>query len=119
MGSSSEQNGFRIDLAALPSVEALKDDWLALEVTWGTGFAERLEVIADRRLDMRIRMLGGTHIGAAGEQGRGNVVLIPAGVARGFGPAAAGRAETPRDKLFGLPLPRERSWRAAVVRHDR
>jgi hypothetical protein len=44
---------------------AAPDDWLALEVTWGTGFAERLEVIAGRRLDMRIRMLGGTHIGYA------------------------------------------------------
>ena len=41
------------------------EDWLRLERTWGVGFAERLQAIADRRLDMRIRMLGGTHIGYA------------------------------------------------------
>lgn len=41
------------------------DDWLALEQTWGAGFTHHLQVIADRRLDMRIRMLGGTHIGYA------------------------------------------------------
>ncbi len=41
------------------------DDWLALEQAWGAAFAQRLWVIADRRLDMRIRMLGGTHIGYA------------------------------------------------------
>jgi hypothetical protein len=40
-------------------------DWLALEQTWGTSFAERLEIIAGRGLDLRIRMLGGTHIGYA------------------------------------------------------
>ncbi len=41
------------------------EDWLTLQRTWGAGFAERLQAIADRRLDMRIRMLGGTHIGYA------------------------------------------------------
>jgi hypothetical protein len=40
-------------------------DWLTLQLAWGTGFAERLQAIADRRLDMRVRMLGGTHIGYA------------------------------------------------------
>jgi len=41
------------------------DDWLALAQTWGERFAQRLEAIAARRLDIRIRMLGGTHIGYA------------------------------------------------------
>jgi hypothetical protein len=40
-------------------------DWLTLEQTWGSGFADRLAAIADRRLDLRIRMLGGSHIGYA------------------------------------------------------
>src|SRR6202034_467721 len=40
-------------------------DWLALGEAWGSRFAERLQVIAAGRLDLRIRMLGGTHIGYA------------------------------------------------------
>ena len=41
------------------------DDWQALEQSWGPRFAEHLQAIAARRLDMRVRMLGGTHIGYA------------------------------------------------------
>jgi hypothetical protein len=41
------------------------DDWLALGEAWGARFAERLQVVAARRLDLRIRMLVGTHIGYA------------------------------------------------------
>jgi hypothetical protein len=41
------------------------DDWRALERTWGARFAQRLRAIAARRLDVRMRMLGGTHIGYA------------------------------------------------------
>jgi hypothetical protein len=41
------------------------DDWHALEQTWGEQFAPRLRAIAGRRLDIRMRMLGGTHIGYA------------------------------------------------------
>jgi hypothetical protein len=40
-------------------------DWLALEEAWGSRFAERLQVVAARALDLRIRMLGGTYIGYA------------------------------------------------------
>jgi hypothetical protein len=50
------------------SAEALggaPDDWLALQEAWGTRFAQRLQIIAGRLLDLRIRMLGGTHIGYA------------------------------------------------------
>ncbi len=41
------------------------DDWLALQQTWGALFAARLRAIADQRVDMRVRMLGGTHTGYA------------------------------------------------------
>jgi hypothetical protein len=41
------------------------DDWLALGDAWGARFAEHLQAVAGRRLDLRIRMLGGTHIGYA------------------------------------------------------
>ena len=41
------------------------DDWARLADTWGEDFAQRLATVAGRRLDMRIRMLGGTHIGYA------------------------------------------------------
>jgi hypothetical protein len=40
-------------------------DWLALGAAWGVRFAERLQIVAAGRLDLRIRMLGGTHIGYA------------------------------------------------------
>lgn len=43
----------------------LADDWLALEQTWGERFAQRLRAIGARRIDIRMRMLGGTHIGYA------------------------------------------------------
>ena len=41
------------------------EDWLTLQETWGARFAEHLRVIAARKLDLRIRMLGGTQIGYA------------------------------------------------------
>ena len=41
------------------------DDWQSLEHAWGARFATRLQLVADHPLDMRVRMLGGTHIGYA------------------------------------------------------
>ena len=41
------------------------DDWLALWEAWGPHFAERLALVTAHKLDLRIRMLGGTHIGYA------------------------------------------------------
>src|SRR5579875_519428 len=41
------------------------DDWLALQETWGERFSQRLALVSERQLDIRIRMLGGTHIGYA------------------------------------------------------
>jgi hypothetical protein len=41
------------------------DDWCRLRNAWGERFAERLRLIADRRLSLRVRMLGGTQVGYA------------------------------------------------------
>jgi hypothetical protein len=41
------------------------DDWSRLREAWGGEFAARLAAIADRRMSLRIRMLGGTHAGYA------------------------------------------------------
>jgi hypothetical protein len=42
-----------------------EDDWLQLEEAWGADFGERLEAVAERRLNLRIRMLGGSAVGYA------------------------------------------------------
>jgi hypothetical protein len=41
------------------------DDWLRLQQAWGEGFAPQLAEIGRRRLSLRVRMLGGTHVGYA------------------------------------------------------
>jgi uncharacterized protein DUF6909 len=41
------------------------DDWTRLREAWGERFHERLRLIAERRLNMRVRMLGGTQVGYA------------------------------------------------------
>jgi hypothetical protein len=41
------------------------DDWARLREAWGELFAERMALLAGDRLSLRIRMLGGTHIGYA------------------------------------------------------
>jgi hypothetical protein len=43
----------------------LADDWARLRAAWGERFYERLELIAEERLAMRVRMLGGTLVGYA------------------------------------------------------
>jgi hypothetical protein len=40
-----------------------EDDWLQLSEEWGDEFAERLRIVADRRLNLRVRMLGGSAVG--------------------------------------------------------
>jgi hypothetical protein len=69
-----EWNKLNAMLRASPAGEPLEcaaalggepDDWLALGAAWGPSFAERMQRVATRRLDLRIRMLGGTHIGYA------------------------------------------------------
>jgi hypothetical protein len=42
-----------------------EDDWLRLSEAWGERFEERIGLIASRRLAMRVRMLGGSHVGYA------------------------------------------------------
>jgi hypothetical protein len=41
------------------------DDWSRLRETWGERFDERLALIAERRMNLRVRMLGGTQVGYA------------------------------------------------------
>ncbi|HTX30723.1 MAG TPA: hypothetical protein VMD09_05025 [Solirubrobacteraceae bacterium] len=41
------------------------DDWRRLRNAWGEQFGERMQLIAERRLSLRVRMLGGTHTGYA------------------------------------------------------
>ena len=40
-----------------------EDDWVQLAEEWGDEFAERLRIVADRRLNLRVRMLGGSAVG--------------------------------------------------------
>jgi hypothetical protein len=41
------------------------EDWSRLRDAWGERFGERLRLIGDRRLALRVRMLGGTQVGYA------------------------------------------------------
>ena len=41
------------------------DDWSRLRTAWGEKFGERMQLIATRRLSLRVRMLGGTNTGYA------------------------------------------------------
>jgi hypothetical protein len=41
------------------------EDWARLRNAWGERFAERLRLIGERRLSLRVRMLGGTQVGYA------------------------------------------------------
>jgi Family of unknown function (DUF6909) len=41
------------------------DDWARLREAWGERFTPRLRLMADQRMNMRVRMLGGTQVGYA------------------------------------------------------
>ena len=41
------------------------EDWLRLREAWGERFDERLRLIAERSMALRVRMLGGTQVGYA------------------------------------------------------
>jgi hypothetical protein len=43
----------------------LEDDWTHLQEIWGVGFGARLAQIAERPIELRVRMLGGTQVGYA------------------------------------------------------
>jgi hypothetical protein len=43
----------------------VEDDWVQLSEAWGEAFPERLERMAAERLNLRIRMLGGSSVGYA------------------------------------------------------
>ena len=38
-------------------------DWSRLHRAWGDAFAERMRLVGERRLSLRVRMLGGSHTG--------------------------------------------------------
>src|SRR5215217_5849015 len=42
-----------------------EEDWLRLRSAWGEGFAERMRDVRERRLNLRVRMLGGSAVGYA------------------------------------------------------
>ncbi len=41
------------------------DDWMRLREAWGERFARQMASIAHDRMDLRIRMFGGSHTGYA------------------------------------------------------
>ena len=41
------------------------DDWSRLREAWGDRFDDRMRLIAERRMNLRVRMLGGTQVGYA------------------------------------------------------
>jgi hypothetical protein len=41
------------------------DDWLQLQDVWGPAFTERMKMVRQRPMSLRVRMLGGTHVGYA------------------------------------------------------
>jgi hypothetical protein len=51
--------------ACASALGGAEDDWSQLAEAWGAEFAERLEVIRERRMNLRVRLLGGSHIGYA------------------------------------------------------
>ena len=54
------------DPSADESAEVLggtAEDWRRLREAWGERFLPRLQLIADHRMNMRLRMLGGTQVG--------------------------------------------------------
>ena len=58
--------GWPADHVATPeSLGGQPDDWLRLREEWGRRFDERLALIASRSLSLRLRMLGGSHVGYA------------------------------------------------------
>ncbi len=53
------------DSVPAESLGGQPDDWLRLREEWGTKFQERMALIASRSLALKVRMLGGSHVGYA------------------------------------------------------
>lgn len=51
--------------ACAEALGGAEDDWVQLEEIWGESFSSRLGAIADRRMNLRVRLLGGSNIGYA------------------------------------------------------
>jgi hypothetical protein len=57
-----------VDPSAAECAKALggsEEDWLRLREAWGERFGERLRDVAERRQNLRVRMLGGSAVGYA------------------------------------------------------
>ena len=62
--------GWPLDVSVSPeecsaALGGSADDWSRLQEAWGERFDERLRLIAERSFALRVRMLGGTHVGYA------------------------------------------------------
>ena len=57
--------GFRLAEELAQALGGSPDDWVRLREAWGDRFHERLRLIAERRMNLRVRMLGGTQVGYA------------------------------------------------------
>jgi hypothetical protein len=65
-----EWNKLRVRIRAAgespgPALGGSEDDWIRLREAWGKRFDERMDLIAERRMNLRVRMLGGTQVGYA------------------------------------------------------
>ena len=51
--------------ACAAALSGSPDDWERLREAWGDRFEERMRLMAERRMNLRVRMLGGTQVGYA------------------------------------------------------
>ena len=63
LGANTLREGTPADFAA--ACGGSEDDWAHLQEVWGSAFATRVGQVRERRLSLRIRMLGGTQVGYA------------------------------------------------------
>jgi len=64
-GAGIERIGQSTPAEIAAACGGLEDDWSQLREIWGVAFGSRLEEIAERSMELRVRMLGGTQVGYA------------------------------------------------------
>jgi hypothetical protein len=64
-GAGIERIGQSTPAVIAAACGGLEDDWSQLHEIWGVAFGSRLEEIAERSMELRVRMLGGTQVGYA------------------------------------------------------
>jgi hypothetical protein len=60
-----EWNKLNMRLQAGQQLDGADEDWQRLREAWGAEFDARMALIGERKMSLRVRMLGGTHIGYA------------------------------------------------------